>query len=100
MKLTKKMILGFSTISCILLIAFTAYSYLNIHSQLTAKINAQVERELAVHAADLNKWLLEKIGLVQATAAMLENEDADSIGIEHLIHYKKDPDINDMYIGF
>lgn len=99
MNLTKKMILGFSTISCILLISFTVYSYLNLHSQLTEKINAQVERELVVHAAELNRWLLEKIGIVQATAMMLSN-DVDSIGIDHILHYKNDPDIVDMYIGF
>ena len=81
MKLTKKMILGFSSISCVLLIAFTAYSYVNLNAQLTAKINAQVEAELISHASQLDNWLLEKAGTLQTTAMIIRGASADNISI-------------------
>ena len=100
MKLTKKMILGFSSISCVLLIAFTAYSYVNLNAQLTAKINAQVEAELISHASQLDNWLLEKAGTLQTTAMIISGASADNISVDYLQHYENDSDMYDMYIGF
>jgi methyl-accepting chemotaxis protein len=98
MKLTTKMVLGFSIISLVLLAIIASYSYVNINTQLTEKTDAQVEKELITNSALLNSWLLEKAENLQATAMIIGN--AEEIKIDYVRHYKKDSDINDMYIGF
>lgn len=98
MKLATKMVLGFSIISFLLLAMIAFYSYTNINKQLTEKINAQVKTELITNASSLDSWLLEKADNLQTTAGII-SMDTERIGVDYVRHYKKDPDINDMYIG-
>lgn len=99
MKLTMRMVLGFSIISFALLGIIAFYSYININTQLTEKTNAQVEAELITNASLLDSWLLEKAGNLEATAMVIGNTAAEKINVDYVRHYKKDPDMNDMYIG-
>ena len=99
MKLTTRMVLGFSIISFALLGIIAFYSYININTQLTEKTNVQVEAELITNASLLDSWLLEKAGNLKATAMVIGNTAAEKINVDYVRHYKKDPDMNDMYIG-
>ncbi|MEA4845734.1 MAG: methyl-accepting chemotaxis protein [Clostridiaceae bacterium] len=100
MKLTAKMVLGFSIISFVLLAIIASYGYVNINAQLRERINLQVEAELITNASLLDSWLLEKAKGLETAAMIISDTAAEDISIDYVLHYKKDPDMNDMYIGF
>ncbi|MBE6081980.1 methyl-accepting chemotaxis protein [Acidilutibacter cellobiosedens] len=100
MKITTKMVLGFSIIFFVLLSIIAFYGYTNINKQLTERINSQVKSELTTNVSLLNNWLLEKAEDLQTTAMIISNTAPEKITADYVQHYKKDPDMTDMYIGF
>lgn len=99
MKITLKMILGFSIIFLLLLASISVYSFISIENEMSDKIDAEVEGILKDNIAVLDAWFMGKAKAIETTAFMIGNMDASVFDSGILQHYKKDKDINDMYIG-
>jgi len=100
MKIRMKMVLGFSTISFIILIVIAIFSYTNIKTQIMEKVSIQSESILKENINVLNTWFLDKAKNLQITASLINNTGMGNNDVNYLQHYKTDLDINDMYIGF
>jgi len=93
------MVLGFSTITCIILLIIAAYSFSNIKNQMTEKINAESISLLKENSNVLADWFLVKAKNIEITSMLITNISKGDIDATYLQHYKNDPDITDMYIG-
>jgi methyl-accepting chemotaxis protein len=99
MKIRAKMVLGFSTITLILLVVVAIYSFINIKSQMTEKINTESISILKENSDVLTDWFLTKAKNIEITSMLITDTSKGDYNTNYLQHYKNDPDITDMYIG-
>ena len=99
MKIKAKMLLGFSTITFVLLVIVAIYSFTNIKNQMTGKINAESISILKENSNVLTEWFLSKAKNIEITSMLITNTSTGNLGANYLQHYKNDSDITDMYIG-
>lgn len=98
MKIKAKMVLGFSTITFVLLFIVAMYSFTTIKSQITEKINSESINILKENSNDLTDWFLSKAKYIEITSMLITDTPSSNLGANYLQHYKNDSDINDMYI--
>lgn len=96
MKIRAKMVLGFSTITCIILLTVAAYSFSNIKNQITEKINAESISILIENSNELTNWFMDKAKNIEITSMLITDTSKGDLDATYLQHYKNDMDIIDM----
>ncbi|MBF8983461.1 methyl-accepting chemotaxis protein [Lutibacter sp. B2] len=101
MKITSKMIIGFSLIMVIVLASVSSIGYYHAQKQSIENINEKMTAIADGTSTKLDGWLLNKAKRIESIANIIEDTvDAAAVPKAYLQAFEKDEDVYDIYIGF